>query len=406
MNLLNEQNECRHCNGNGYRFSIKENFILEAQICCEKVKIEIPSVKEDNCFYFNQMSFDVKKKNTPEIVEKIALRIKSRYFNHAFKTFFFEKLPKLKKEMKHAAIIKNPEDKRLAWPIEEHQVTNIHIFNRNAIFLIMSDSCRKKYTKILNGELIDVPETRVFDGWGDYKCILSGALLCDYDKKIFDACLKLHHENGFVGLKLSTSLNEIWSTLGNKKGINSNNINTIKRSLKRLASVSVEVRSPNNNSFWVGGIIDNVIYHSHENNKYSKIIINFNQNMVPLYLKGAYSTYSFPVLNGLGSYGRRITEFMGTHKEPDRIMSLTKWREVIGVNPEMEMMYFKKRMKEALIEMENFSLISHWEFRKNLSRTEDLIYIMLNPSSCNSKELILKHPPMLTHQENTAQLSN
>ena len=163
---------------------------------------------------------------------------------------------------------------------------------------------------------------------------------------------------------------------------------SLKRSLKRLASVGVEVRSPENKNFWVGGILDNVVYQNHENNKYSKIIINFNTYMVKIYLNGAYSTYSFPILNGLGIYAKRLLEFMGTHKEPDRIMSLSKWREVIGVNPDMEMKYFKKRMKEGIEEMAKFDLISAWTFKKNLSKSEDLIYVKLNIAKCNAKELI------------------
>lgn len=86
----------------------------------------------------------------------------------------------------------------------------------------------------------------------------------------------------------------------------------------------------------------------------------------------------------LTSYPRRIVEFMGTHKESERIMSLNKWREIIGVNPNMEDKYFKRRIKEAIEELKNNCLIENAEIVRSTSVGE-VLKLKINNNIFNGK---------------------
>lgn len=373
INIQPKNTKCQNCGNNGYTFTIDENFIIQSFTCCNHLQKEIPSVKETSCNNFNSWNINSKLlKLKSNDFEDITQKIKSIYFKSAFKEFYYEKLPQLRKSLKHKKIIENPDNVPICRQIENHQVTNLHLFNRNAIFLIISDQDRKKFTALMNDEIIDIPVTRSFEGWGKIKFTLMGPIVCDYDKQIFDACLKLHHEKGFIGLKLVTNLNEIWKTLGNTSKLNGSGIKSVKRSLQRLSQLSITAKSLENKSFWVGGIIDGLNYIETNNKKGSKIEIRFNPEMIPMYLQGSYSTYSLPILQKLSSYPRRIVEFMGTHKDLERTMSLDKWREIIGVNPNMEDKYFKKRIKEAIEELKKNYLIEDAGIVKSSSLGEML----------------------------------
>lgn len=389
INQLAKNLKCPNCANNGYNFNIDENFIIQSFCCCNHLQKEIPSLKETNCNNFNSWNINSKLlKLKSNDFEDITQKIKSLYFKSAFKEFYYEKLPLLRKSLKHKKIIENPDNVPICRQIENHQVTNLHLFNRNAIFLIISDQDRKKFTALMNDEIIDVPITRSFEGWGKIKFTLMGPIVCDYDKQIFDACLKLHHEKGFIGLKLVTNLNEIWKTLGNTSKLNGSGIKSIKRSLQRLSQLSITAKSLENKSFWVGGIIDGLNYIETNNKKGSKIEIRFNPEMIPMYLQGSYSTYSLPILQKLSSYPRRIVEFMGTHKDLERTMSLNKWREIIGVNPNMEDKYFKKRIKEAIEELKKNSLIEDAGIIKSSSLGE-MLKLKINNDVFNGKALNL-----------------
>ncbi|MBX9838422.1 MAG: replication initiation protein [Silvanigrellaceae bacterium] len=384
INHLPKITKCQNCGNNGYTFSIDENFILQSFSCCNHLQKEIPAIKETNCNVFNSWNIDTSKlKLKEDNFDKLSLKIKSLYFKASFKEFYYEKLPQIRKNLKHKKIIENPDNVPICRPVHNFQVTNLHLFNRNAIFLIISDQDRKKFTTTVNDEIIDIPVARSFEGWGKIKFTLIGPIVCDYDKQIFDTCLKLHHEKGFIGLKLTTNLSEIWKAFGNNSKISGSAINSIKRSLQRLSQISITAKSTENKSFWVGRIIDGLKYIETNNKKGSKIEVRFNPDMIPMYLNGSYSTYSFPILQKLSAYPRRIIEFMGTHEGLERKMSLNKWREIIGVNPSVENKSFKRRLKEAMEELKLHSLIDEAEFTKSTTLTSELLYLKVNPTIFN-----------------------
>ena len=94
--------------------------------------------------------------------------------------------------------------------------------------------------------------------------------------------IKQFNEKGFIGLKLTTNLSEIWKAFGNNSKISGSAINSIKRSLQRLSQISITAKSTENKSFWVGRIIDGLKYIETNNKKGSKIEVRFNPDMIPM----------------------------------------------------------------------------------------------------------------------------
>jgi hypothetical protein len=122
--------------------------------------------------------------------------------------------------------------------------------------------------------------------------------------------------------------------------------------------VSIEARSIPRGDFWIGGIVDDVSFIEHKNPKYCRISIRFNRYMVPLYLEGAYSTLSLPYVNSLKAYARRIYEFLMSHEDNTRKMSIIKWKQVLGTPDDVPLKTFKQRLKEGIIELINKGILS------------------------------------------------
>ena len=60
------------------------------------------------------------------------------------------------------------------------------------------------------GEIVELPEARTFLGWGGALHFnITGPVLCTYDEEVFDACIKLWHENKTRGIVLETNLSKI-----------------------------------------------------------------------------------------------------------------------------------------------------------------------------------------------------
>ena len=198
---------------------------------------------------------------------------------------FIENWEKIKKQRTHDRIMEDPSKNRILRPVEEHQFTTIHFFTRNQVFQILGKQERAKKTRVDDfGNTIDISEDRTFLGWaGNSHFTISGPVLCTHDQGVFDACNKLWHEKcGAVGITLKTNLSEIWRTIGNNSRMGVPAIQSLKRSLSRLAKCSLEAKL-GNKSFWVGGIIDDVMYNEQSRHKDHQIIISFNKYMIKHY---------------------------------------------------------------------------------------------------------------------------
>ncbi|MBX9836860.1 MAG: hypothetical protein K2X69_00965 [Silvanigrellaceae bacterium] len=279
-------------------------------------------------------------------------------------------------------IIENIETRSPCRKVEEHQVTNLHLFNRNAIFIILSDKDRAKLTiNADNNTKIDKAMTRTFLSLGgNTRFVITGPVVCDYDKRVFDACLRLHHDNNFIGLCLETNFKCIWQKMGNKSTLSVNNKLSLARSLKRLSTVGITVQPCDNKQFqfWSGGILDDVINKESSNSRFSKLEIRFNKHMIPLYLNGSYSTLDMPLLHSLKAYERRILEYVMTHENNKRDMSIEKWREVIGVLDEISMKAFKYRFKEAFLSLKEKGLLEQESVYKKGKLSNEIIHTVIN----------------------------
>lgn len=260
--------------------------------------------------------------------------------------------PKIKKQKTHYDMVKNPENYNIVRPIKEHQFTTMHLLTRNQVFQILSDKDRSQKCTMkseINGEAIDLTFNREFLGWGGkIHFIMSGPILCTYDESVYDACIKLWHENDTKGIVLETNLSEIWKKMGNISRLNSTKIESIKRSLCRLYSVSITAKSTENKNFWGGGIVDSVIYKESSRNKDHQVIINFNKHMIYQYLGGSYATLDHSKYQKMKAYDRKIYLFLMSHDDPCRKMSLDKWRNVLGVKESLEDKEFRRQIRNAL----------------------------------------------------------
>lgn len=381
--------KCEMCKDSQYHLDVDLMGAIFAEpcpVCSVQESAEPAHVMEARCQVFNSLQLSAE---TPfDKIEPLLTRkgIKPP-FSSAIRSFCVE-WPQKKKEIKKAEIISNPDNHSIVRPVDQFQVTSLHLHARNAIFQIINQHERAKLTeKTTNGTEIDVLVNRSFLGWGGtVEFIISGPLVCMFDQQVFYACLKTHHINGFKGLNLITTFAEIWKSMGRSTKISMTSIDAIKRSLERLQKVSISAKSLDKKRYWGGGLIDNVLYDSHENPKNSKVKVRFNSDMVPHYLEGSYSTLYLPHLNELKSYARRMYEFLMSHSDAERKMSLEKWRDVFGINPETPMKTVKQRVKEALSELIAKGILKP-ESGCFLANGKVLIVTILDPIGANSNKV-------------------
>lgn len=355
---------CPLCKDTGYHVNIDLMGKLNAEPCpsCSDKGRESLLVMGARCKNLNGMELDPDKVEEMDLTLILPRRGVSGMLLQSI-SLFLKEWPLKKKEQKKAEILANPGDYSIVRPVETHQTTALHLLTRNAVFRILGSHERAARTVIDDfGQVIDLYEERTFLGWGGAVHIkISGPVVDISDQGVFYACIKIWHErNNSKGTDLITSFSEIWRTLGNKSKMNNIARESLKRSLKRLAEVRITAQSMENQSFWVGGIINEVIYHDHENPKFCCIAISFNKSIVPLYLSGSYSTLSLSLLNGMKSaYTKRVYEFLMSHNDKVRSMRLEKWQEVLGVSIGIPKKTFKQRMREALTEMKNYKILSN-----------------------------------------------
>jgi hypothetical protein len=356
--------KCEMCKDTQYHLDVDLMGAIFAEpcpVCAVQESAEPAQVMDARCQVFNSLQLSAE---TPfDKIEPLLTRkgIKPPFLS-AIRSFCVE-WPQKKKEIRKAEIISNPDDHSIVRPVDQFQVTSLHLHARNAIFQIINQHDRAKLTeKTAAGTDIDVVLNRAFVGWGgNLEFVISGPVLCMFDQQVYYACLKIHHNNGFKGINLSTNLCEIWRAMERHGSMGSDSIKALKRSLSRLHKVSIEVSSiakgNSCGSFWGGGIFDSVKFEAHKNPKLSKVIISFNRNFVPQYLSGAYSTLYLPHLNKLKAYARRMYEFLMSHNDVERKMSLEKWREVFGIDENVPPKTFRQRVKEAVAELVEYGIL-------------------------------------------------
>ena len=139
--------------------------------------------------------------------------------------------------------------------------------------------------------------------------------------------------------------------MGNKSVPGGAAIATMKRSLERLQKNSISARSKDQKRFWAGGLIDSVHYADGASGREATVRIRLNDYMVNHYLAGAYGTLRVEHIHSLRAYSRRIYEFLLSHEQNERRMSVEKWREVLGFAAEVPQKVVNQRIRESIQEL-------------------------------------------------------
>jgi len=228
-----------------------------------------------------------------------------------------------------------------------------HVISRNAVFRVASTKERAKYQKPgkVDGQITDLPypyEQR--RGWHGEVIYQMGPLLDTYDERVFLAILKIHHTiNGFVGESLVTSLREVARTM--RVAGNKSNLNSIKRSIHRLAHTTLQISVAKGQTM-TGGILSGGYNDSEE-----RIAVKFNNHMLVHYKRHAYAVFSLPEDADLSGYAQRIYVFLASHQDAEKEISLKKWREILDIVEEFPTKKFNEIMRKALAELMDCGLL-------------------------------------------------
>lgn len=390
----NDNITCPKCSDTRYIVSLNFDVYINierCEICIDKLDLQedkkqsLIKISNDQCSYVNKQNLNPDNKKKCDDLLKSLKKIENFSDNIINSlTIFINSWPKIKKENKKIEILNNPQDHRIVpVAIEDHQFTALHLFTRNQIFQIVSKENRSKLIEYDEfNKPVDVLKNRSFMGWeSNVYFSISGPILCDYDQKVFDAINKIWHERNTKGIVVETSFTEIWRAIGNKSKLGSSNIDTLKSSLNRLHKVSIEVKTPDNKSYWGGGIIDDVAYaHDKLNKKQYRVLISYNKYMIRHYLNGSFATLSHPVYQKLGSYTRKLYLFIMSHDFRERKMVLSKWRSPLGVNDELKENIFKQKMKESISE-----LIKEEVLESGSKIEKDMVYTIITEKAWDAR---------------------
>jgi len=369
--------QCEKCFNKGYHVDVDSlgKIFIE---CCPN------NVNQKNQAYCNQVNWE---KIDPENKEEQS-KLKNKGFPQdilAVLRDFVTNWHVIKKQKVHYDMVKNPENYNIVRPIKEHQFTTMHLLTRNQVFQIMGDKDRsQKCTKKseINGEIIDLAFNREFLGWGGkIHFIISGPILCTYDEEVYDACIKLWHENDTKGIVLETNLSEIWRKMGNESRLNSTKIESLKRTLCRLYTVSITAKSTENKNFWGGGIIDSVIYNEFSRHKDHQVIINFNKHIIYQYLGGSYATLDHSKYQNMTAYAKKIYLFLMSHDDPNRKMGLDKWKSVLGIKESLEIKEFRRKMRDAIKELIELNIL----LPESMIDSKGMVLTFIAPEAWNGR---------------------
>ncbi len=276
-------------------------------------------------------------------------------------------------------MVKNPENYNIVRPTKDSQFTAMHLLTRNQVFQIVSKNERHEKTRIDEfGEIIELPEARTFLGWGGaIHFNITGPVLCTYDEEVFDACIKLWHENKTRGIILETNLSKIWHAMGNRSAMGTKNILFLKRSLFRLYTVGVTAKSMENKNFWGGGILDSVIYQAYSNRKNHQVIISFNKHMICQYLGGLYATLEHSKYQKMTSYAKKLYSFLMSHDESNRKMGLDKFKTTLGIKESLDLKEFRRQMKDAINELIELKIL----LPESFIDSKGIVYTFISPEA-------------------------
>ena len=218
-------------------------------------------------------------------------------------------------------------------------------------------------SKINASEVIELPfsKPREYISWSGFHIVLQGPVVDYDDANVLAALMKIYHSSGTAGTVI-TSLAQILRELGLEADSGAK-LKQLKRSIVRLAESRITIRTvptdpkvKSEATMWIGGFLENVMYEGNTRNR--KVIIKFNEAMAPFYQKKSLVLLPLDTLTSLSPYAQGIYRFLLGHRDHYKFISLTRWRDILAINPSVQEKNFKDCVRLALRELISRKLLS------------------------------------------------
>jgi hypothetical protein len=251
-------------------------------------------------------------------------------------------------------------------PLSPNETTFLHIWAREGLFSMVSKKERSLLTaksKINPSEFIERPyaNPREYISWSGFHVVMQGPVVDYEDANVLAALMKIYHRIGSEGT-VATTLADIARELGvdSKSGAKKSQL---KRSIVRLAESRITIRTIHQDPkvrsdelMWIGGFLDSVAYDGSTKNR--KITVKFNGSLAPFYQKKSLVLLPLDTLTSLSPYAQGIYRFLLGHRDNYKFIGLTRWREILAINPSVQEKSFKDCMRLALRELISRKLLS------------------------------------------------
>lgn len=247
-----------------------------------------------------------------------------------------------------------------------NETTFLHIWAREGLFSMVSKKERSTLTaksKVNPKEVIELPfpKPREYISWSGFHVVLQGPVVDYEDANVLAALMRIYHDNGSCGT-VCTSLGNILRELGLDTHSGAKQ-KQLKRSLVRLAESRITIRTipqdskvKSEESMWIGGFLENVIYEGNTKNR--KVTLKFNDAMAPFYQKKLLVLLPLDTLTSLSPYAQGIFRFLLGHRDNYKFISLARWREILAINPNVQEKSFKDCMRLAIKELISRNLLT------------------------------------------------
>lgn len=251
-------------------------------------------------------------------------------------------------------------------PIDSNETTFLHIWAREGLFSMVSKKERATLTaksKVNPKDVIELPfpTPREYVSWSGFHVVLQGPVVDYDDANVLAALMKIYHKVGVAGT-LVTTLANILRELGLDADSGAK-LKQLKRSIIRLAESRITMRTlpddpkvKSEEMMWIGGFLDSVAYDGSTKNR--KVIIKFNAAMAPFYQKKSLVLLPLDTLTSLSPYAQGIYRFLLGHRDSYKFIRLSRWREILAINPSVQDKSFRDCIRLAIRELISRNLLT------------------------------------------------
>jgi DNA replication protein DnaC len=272
--------------------------------------------------------------------------------------------------------------------MSDDESTLLHLWSRLGLFRLISHQERSKLTRpsaIDPKDVVELHVAREFFAWGGYHVMQNGPACDFYDCAVLVAVLKLYHHRGKGGI-VAFSLAELAAALEIKSSGAGSVHKSLKRSLNRLVEATLRIKAPHQGKLmWAGGFIDSLARDGDDLR--AKVVVRLNEFIVGHYRDNAFSYLQLPSLVGLRSfYAQGIYRFLSSHRDQYKFISLTKWREILGVGEQIAERELRRKIRLAISEMTDKGLLTE---QSHLNENDVLHTYLVRYDSENSTLVVL-----------------